>query len=131
MKTLKDVHKSLDDHFFQSILILSDSYPQIIKSSLEDVFNYAGLLEDNLSLLILKNNHCLIFDEDNQESIKKSNILATSIYRDYTNTYYINEVIYGNAIILGYNSILTQNNERFHSISTLYMNEIINRFNVL
>jgi hypothetical protein len=131
MSTLKDVHKSFDDDLFQSILIISDSYPQIIKSSLEDVFNYAGLLENNLSLLILKNNHCLIFDEDNQDSIKQSNMLATLIYRDYTNTYYINEVIYGNAIILGYNPILTQNNERFHSISTLYMNEIINRFNVL
>lgn len=131
MNTLKDVHKSFDDDFFQCILIPSDSYPQIIKSSLEDVFNYAGLLQNNLSLLALKNNHCLVFDEDNQNSIKESNMLATLIYRDYTNTYYINEVIYGNAVVLGYNSILMQNNERFHSISTLYMNEIINRFNVL
>lgn len=131
MNTLKDVHKSFDDDFFQSILIPFDSYPQIIKASLNDVFNYAGLSEENLSLLILKNNHCLIFDEDNQNSIKQSNMLATLIYRDYTNTYYINEIIYGNAVILGYNSILMQNSERFHSISTLYMNEIINRFNIL
>ena len=131
MSTLKDVHKSFDDDLFQSILIPFDSYPQVIKASLNDVFNYAGLSEENLSLLILKNNHCLIFHEDHERSIKESNILATSIYRDYTNTYYINEVIYGNAVILGYNSILMQNNERFHSISTLYMNEIINRFNVL
>lgn len=131
MSTLKDVHKSFDDDLFQSILVPFDSYPQVIKSSLEDAFNYAGLSEENLSLLILKNNHCLVFHEDHEESIKQSNIIATSIYRDYTNTYYINEVIYGNAVVLGYNPILIQNNERFHSISTLYMNEIINRFNVL
>ena len=131
MSTLKDVHKSFDYDLFQSILIPFDSYPQVIKSSLEDIFNYAGFSEETLSLLILKNNHCLIFDEDNKDTIIESNMIATSIYRDYTNTNYINEVIYGNAVILGYNPVVIKNNERFHSISTLYMNEIINRFNVL
>jgi len=131
MSTLKDVHKSFDHDLFQSILIPFDSYPQVIKSSLEDIFNYAGFSEETLSLLILKNNHCLIFDEDNKDTIIESNMIATSIYRDYTNTHYINEVIYGNAVILGYNPVVIKNNERFHSISTLYMNEIINRFNVL
>lgn len=131
MISLKDIHKLDDEDLIKSIYIPFNSYPEFIKGSLESLFEFTNMNQSSLSVYLLKNNHCLIFTPNYHDTIKSSNIIATNIYRDYTHDYFINEVIYGPALLMGYNPDLIQNNDRFLSVSDVYMNEIINRFNTL
>jgi len=115
----------------KSVQLCWDSYPQIITGSLEALIDYTSLSLDTLTVLILKNDMCICYDFEHP-SLKEVNMLATNIYRTYSYRYSYSEVIYGNALLLGYNNdYTTQNKERFNSLPITYINEIINRFNSL
>jgi|694.fasta_scaffold52329_10 hypothetical protein len=115
----------------KSVQLCWDSYPQIITGSLEALIDYTSLSLDTLTVLILKNDMCICYDLEHP-SLKEVNMLATNIYRTYSYRYSYSEVIYGNALLLGYNNdYTTQNKERFNSLPITYINEIINRFNSL
>lgn len=133
---MKHIHETLqpkenEDDFIKGIYLPAGGYPEFIKGPILDLFDFANLNETTLTILPLKNEHCLVFNQSYIDSIIKDNILATNIYRDQTLTYKINQVIYGPCLLFGYNAEFTQNYEHFKSVSNVYMNEIINRFNTL
>ena len=114
----------------KSIQIPWNSYPEIIIGSLESLIDYSSLSFDNLTVIILKDDMCICYNSDHP-SLKEANLLATNIYRTYSFRYAYSEVIYGNALLLGYHHDSIQNKEKFQSLSMNYINEIINRFNSL
>lgn len=114
----------------KSIQIPWNSYPEIIIGSLDALIDYSSLSFNSLTVIILKNDMCICYNSDHP-SLKEANLLATNIYRTYSFRYAYSEVIYGNALLLGYNNSSIQNKEKFQSLSMNYINEIINRFNSL
>ena len=115
----------------KSVQLCWNSYPQIITGSLEALIDYTSLSLDSLTVLILTNDMCICYNSEHS-SLKEVNMLATNIYRTYSFRHAYSEVIYGNALLLGYNNNnITQNEERFKSLPITYINEIINRFNSL
>jgi hypothetical protein len=123
--------EDIDINEIKSVQLSWNSYPQIVVGSLEALIDYTSLSLDTLTVVILKDDMCICYNSEHP-SLKEVNLLATNIYRTYSFRYSYSEIIYGNALLLGYNSNhTTQNKEKFKSLPITYINEIINRFNSL
>jgi hypothetical protein len=123
--------EDIDINELKSVQLCWNSYPQIVIGSFESLVDYTSLSLGNLTVLILRNDMCICYNSEHP-SLKEVNLLATNIYRTYSLRYAYSEVIYGNALLLGYDDNDTiQNKEKFKSLPVTYINEIINRFNSL